>query len=163
MGEAVAELWWVPIVILACIGLTLAAKPFYLITRRDRLAIARRAFHWQRERLEAKLFMLAQERSGVNTPYWLSCDFDDDVTYVRNRSTGELSAFVSVSVVTEEVSSVCPEGQKRHAELSRNATAVFRYNGHHWDTDGLVIFNLTPSETVRFYRRDLIMVEQEGA
>ena len=44
---------------------------------------------------------------------------------------------------------------------SREATAVFRFDGRHWDTEGRAIFNLTPTEAIHFFERDLEMVGQE--
>jgi hypothetical protein len=45
----------------------------------------------------------------------------------------------------------------------RAATAVFRFDRDHWETDGRAIFNLTPTEAINFYHRDLEMVGREVA
>jgi len=143
-------------------GIAFLWRPLRLAIRRPRLAEARRDFHWQRERLETKFVLLAQGHVQPGTPYWDECEFDNAVAYVRNRSTGELSAFVAIVVPIEEIQKA-PAGLPEMAKTYRSATAVFRFNGRHWDTDGRAIFNLSPSETIRFYRRNLVMVDQEQA
>ncbi len=145
----------------------------------------RRDFHWQRERLEAKLVQLADEQvkneQGQNG---ISCsdrfDFDDDVAYVRNRYTGELSSLVTVTIRRQAESGPANPDPTSQAPLPRNrfasradtfslhgrlqvATAIFRHDGTRWETDGRIIFHLNPSETVRFYRHDLEMIEHEPA
>ena len=43
----------------------------------------------------------------------------------------------------------------------RSATAVFCFDGERWTTEGRAIFNLSPAETIRFYRHDLQIVNQQ--
>jgi hypothetical protein len=124
---------------------------------------ARRAFHWQREHLEAKFVQLAQcrgkpGRGKPDGPRWSDCRFDDDVAFVRNRYTGELSAFVAIDVSVERCGHALETVGNPQA-----ATAVFRFEGGRWETDGRAIFNLSPSETIRFYRRDLDIIEEDLA
>ena len=82
------------------------------------------------------------------------------MAYVRNRSTGELSAFVAVNIMLELPTGKQDDG---HDGAIREATAVFRFAHDRWETDGRAIFNLSPSETIRFYQHDLEMVGQELA
>lgn len=160
MGE---ESWIVAAAILAfLLGLYFVWRPLRLSMRRARFCEARRAFHWQRERLEAKFFVLAQENSRPGAPYWTDCRFDDDVAYVRNRLTGELSAFVAVAIAAEDLQ-VGQGDTPKIVQIHRTATAVFQFNGRHWDTDGRIIYDLSPSETLQAYRRDLEVVGQEPA
>ena len=42
-------------------------------------------------------------------------------------------------------------------------TAVFRFDRDHWETDGRAILNLSPSEAIRFFRKDLEKVGEEFA
>jgi hypothetical protein len=136
-------------------------RPIRLVLRETQFGDARRSFHRQRERLEAKFVWLAQTQAKPGAPRWLDCEFDDDVAYVRSRTTGELSALVAVTVTME--GSAAAGGETSEQEALRAATAVFRFNGNHWDTDGRAIVNLSPSEAIRFYQRDLKMVGQELA
>lgn len=152
--------------VVSLLGVMLAWRPARRAWRKPRLEDARRRFHWQREHLEAKFIQLAQSHTRRGGPCWTDCHFDDDVAYVRNRSTGELSAFVAVGVAGTDTAAhgdVFQDGSLDAVGNLRAATAVFRFDRDHWDTDGRAIFNLSPSETIRFYRHDLEMVDQESA
>ncbi|MGQ9575112.1 MAG: hypothetical protein ACUVUC_07325 [Thermoguttaceae bacterium] len=124
-----------------------------------RLAEARRAFHFQRERLEAKFLLLGMVPARPDVPAWVDCQFEDDVAYARNRTTGELTAFVAVTITVDEPGR--SSGGKDPAGNVREATAVFRFDRGHWDTDGKVIYNKSPAETIRFYHRDWELLGQE--
>ncbi len=127
-------------------------------------AKARKDFHMQRERLEVKFIQLASANARPNSPHWEDCDFGDDVAYVRSRSTGQLSAFVSVMVAIDGFASNSVDSGNAVRHM-RAGTAVFRldYDHGHWETDGRAILNLNPTEAIRFYRNDYEMVEQEAA
>jgi len=88
----------------------------------------------------------------------VDCDFDNDVAYVRNRVTGELAAFVAITIAIDDT-----ETTGRTAPSFRAGTAVFRLDRKHWDTEGLALLNLTPAEAIRFYQDDLEIVAQEVA
>ena len=109
-----------------------------------------------------KFVQLGSLPAKPDMPRWTDCDFDDDVAYARNRSSGELSAFVAVTLEL---------GQPIHHSTAsvdmtthfRSATAVFRFDRDRWETDGRAIFNLTPTEAIRFYHRELEMIAQEAS
>ncbi|MBN1909878.1 MAG: hypothetical protein JW818_09080 [Pirellulales bacterium] len=169
--------------ILAAVGIVLLAvsflawRPIRMAMRRPRIHEARQSFRWQRERLEAKFIQLGQRDRQPGMPRWIACEFDDEVAFVRNRHTGELSAFVGVSVILDPhdppadlpFSFESPDAElfdsaaARPGRLIREATAVFRLGRDHWDTDGRAIFNLTPSETIRFYHHDLEVLGENPA
>ncbi len=130
-------------------------------TRGPRFAQARREFHLQRERLEAKFVQLGIVTGKPDAPRWAGCDFDDDVAYARNRATGELTAFVGVTIEIDEADESC--GGKDAIGNLRAATAIFRFDRTHWETDGRALFNLTPIEAIRYFRRDLEPLGQEVA
>lgn len=146
------------------IGTTLATaalvwRPVQTTLREARFARARRDFHGQREHLEAKFVQLASARDKPNAPHWTDCDFDDDVSYVRNRGTGEISAFVAVSLWGDGADDPRPGiGGDLQA-----GTAVFRFDRDHWDTEGRAILNLSPVEVIQFYQNDFEVVGQELA
>jgi hypothetical protein len=115
--------------------------------RENQLARARKEFHQQRERLEAKFFTLAARSGKPRGLEWVRCDFEDDVIYARHRQSGELSAFVGVTIGFEAIEG----GGMEEVEAvgnARAATAVFRIENGAWATDGRALFNLTPSEAV---------------
>ena len=45
----------------------------------------------------------------------------------------------------------------------RAATAIFRVVDAQWSTDGRAVFNLNPTETVRYFHDDLELVGKEIA
>jgi hypothetical protein len=132
--------------------------PLRIVLRKARLTDARRNFHLQRERLEVKFIRLAAAHAKPGAPRWADCEFDNDVAYVRNRSTGELAAFVGVTIGLEDADDG-PLGSSM--ENLRNGTAVFRFDRDHWETDGVALLNLSPTEAIRFYRDNLEIVAQE--
>ena len=84
------------------------------------------------------------------------------MAYVRNRSTGELSAFVAVTVAMESLENAAHSASDLLSNLHAG-TAVFRFDRDHWVTDGRAILNLSPSEAIRFYQNDIEVVGQELA
>jgi hypothetical protein len=155
--------WWIPVAfaVIAVVAMVLW-RPCQAAAREARLAQARKEFHKQREWLEVKFISLAGSQHKPEAPRWSNCEFDDAVSYVRHRTTGELSAFVAVTVALEDVG----PGAASASELLGNlqaGTAVFRFDKGHWATDGRVILNLSPNEAIRFYQNDLEMVGQELA
>jgi len=151
---------------LVCVGVILvlctAWRPVRSALRENQFARLRKDFHHKRERLEAKFYDLASHSGKPRGLEWTNCDFDDDVVYARDRSSGQLSAFVGVTISFDAVEG----GGMEHVEAVGNlraATAVFRVEHGHWATDGRAIFNLNPSEAVRYFQRNLEMVGQETA
>jgi hypothetical protein len=159
--------WWIPV---ACATLAVVVfllwRPCQAAAQEARLAQARKEFHKQREWLEVKFISLAGSQAGPHgkgdAPRWSSCEFDDAVSYVRHRTTGELSAFVEVTVALEGIGHATTSATDLMSNLQAG-TAVFRFEKNRWVTDGRVILNLSPSEAIRFYQDDLEMVGQEMA
>lgn len=155
--------WWIPI---AAIGLTAVLaylwRPRRTAVRAARLSEAKRRFHIQRERLEAKFVQLASAHTAPDAPRWSDCNFADDVAYVRDRMTGELSAFVAVTIATEDGEHPVEESSSAVGNLQAG-TAIFRLDHDHWETDGRAILNLSPSEAVYHYRNDIEIVGEELA
>lgn len=123
---------------------------------------ARRDFHQCREWLEAKFFELAAGSGKPRGLRWTDCDFEDDVTYARDRRSGELCAFVAVTIAFDAVEGGLMEGVEAVGNL-RAASAVFRLERGRWQTDGRAIFNLSPSEAIAYYQDNLVMVGHEAA
>jgi hypothetical protein len=153
--------WWLPIA--AIVLLTVVAylwRPRRKAVRSARLTDAKRRFHVQRERLEAKFVQLAAAHAAPDAPRWTDCNFADDVAYVRDRTTGELSAFVAVTMASEDVDHSPQETADTNLQAG---TAIFRLDHDHWVTDGRAILNLSPSEAVYHYRNDIEIVGEELA
>ena len=141
------------------IGLLIAAlwRPLRKRKLEMQLARARQDFHRYRERLEAKFFTLAAQSGKPRGLEWTGCDFEDEVIYARDRRTGELSAFVAVTISFEALAGGDMEGVEAVRNL-RAATAVFRVDKSHWITEGRAIFNLNPTEAVRYFQDNLELV-----
>ena len=157
--------WWVvPVVAsLVLLGIALVAwRPIRARLRESELARVRREFHRQREHLEARFFRLASDSGKPRGLEWVRCDFDDDVTYARHRQSGELSAFVSVTIGFEAIEGGGMEDVEAVGNL-RAATAVFRVERGHWATDGRALFNLNPAEAIAYYQDNLELVGKELA
>lgn len=122
------------------------------------LAAARDAFHRQREWLEARFLTLASQSGKPRGLEWSSCDFDDPVAFARDRSSGELRGLVAVTIRFEAIAG----GGMEHVEAVGNlraATAVFTYRDGAWTTAGRALFNLNPTEAIRFYHNELQSAE----
>lgn len=154
--------WWLSIAaILAALGVALRRirrKP----TAGTPLIQAKQRFHAQRERLEAKFIQLAAAHANPDAPQWADCMFDDDVSYVRSRTTGELSAFVAVTISSDDLDAAVRGAADAVGNLQAG-TAVFRFDFDHWVTDGRAILNLSPSEAVQHFQNDLEVVAEEFA
>ena len=155
---------WIAVLAGACaatgVVAVLVVRPVRAAMRASRYERARRDFHRCRERLEAKFFQLAGESGKPRGLRWTGCDFDDDVCYARDRRSGELRAFVAVTIAFEAIEG----GGMEHVEAVGNlraATAEFRLIDGRWQTEGRAIFNLTPAEAIDYYRENLELVGQE--
>lgn len=157
---------WIAIAAGACalLGLVFFVvwRPVRARLREVRYQRARKEFHQQRERLEARFFQLAAGSGKPRGLRWTSCDFDDDVAYARDRQTHELCALVAVTIGFEAVEGGGMEDVEAVGNL-RAATAVFRREAARWQTDGRAIFNLNPAEAIKYYQENLEIVGQEVA
>ena len=153
--------WWA-LSALVALAVVVAWMWFALrhVMPQSRVAEARRAFHRQRERLEAKFVQIGSIRAKPNAPRWADCDFEDDVTFAKNRATGELTALVGVTIEIGDLADWGGQASEATGHV-RAATAVFRFDRDRWETDGRAIFNLTPAEALRRYQRDLEVVGLE--
>ena len=124
------------------------------------MARARREFHLHREHLEARFIKLASSSGKPRGLDWVRCEFDDGVIYARDRQSGELSAFVAIVIGFEAIEGGGMEAVEAVGNL-RAATAVFRIHQGHWSTEGRAIFNLNPTEAVRYFQKNLEMVGHE--
>ncbi len=80
-----------------------AWRPYWGLRQEKMLIRARREFHLRREGLEAHFVQRAANSGKPRGLRWVDCDFDDDVTYARDRHSGRLSAFVATTISFEAV------------------------------------------------------------
>jgi hypothetical protein len=126
--------------------------------RRQSIERARKLFHLQRERIEHKLFMLAARSGKPRGLEWVECDFEDEVSFARDRHTGRLRALVAVTIRFRAIDGGGMEDNPNVGNL-RAASAVFLLDGDDWSTDGRVVFNVNPAEAIQLYREELELVE----
>jgi hypothetical protein len=153
---------WIAAGVVFVAGIVLGAvlaKKKSLGGRRRQLAEAKLQFHRMREQLEAKFLQRAALTGKPRGLRWADCEFENDVTYARDRKTRELRAFVAVSIKFEAI----PGGGMEEVEAVNNAkyaTAVFYYDPRQlWTPDPQPIFNLNPTEAVRRFEATLEPVE----
>jgi hypothetical protein len=145
------------------VAVYLVWRPYRILRQEKALGRARREFHLRREQLEAKFVERAGESGKPRGLRWVDCDFDNDVTYARDRRSGQLSAFVAMTISFEAIEGGGMEEVEAVGNL-RAATAVFSFDEkRQWYTEGRAIFNLNPAEAIQYYQANLELVAQEAA
>lgn len=123
--------------------------------RARELAEAQLQFHRMREQLEAKFVDRASHSGKPRGLRWADCEFENEVTYARDRSTGQLSAFVAITIKFEAIEGGGME-EVEAVDNAKAATAVFHFDPKtRWTTEGRSIFNLNPEEAVRHFQSTL--------
>src|SRR5438309_7259646 len=101
-----ALFFWILLAAVVVVGGISAAviwRPIRSARRERNLARARREFHRQREQLEARFLTRASACGKPRGLRWSDCNFEDDVTYARDRRNRRLSAFVAVTIRFEAI------------------------------------------------------------
>lgn len=117
-----------------------------------RVERAKEMFRLQRERLMAAFVQAAGNSGKPRGLLWKDCRFEDTVTYVRERATGQIAALVGVTIAFEAVPGGDMEGLPAVGNL-RHGSAVFFYHAGHWGTVGKAVFNLNPDEAIEHFHR----------
>ena len=121
---------------------------------RHDLKKCRELFHRRREWLEADFITAASKSGKPRGLAWRDCEFDDEVTFARDRSNGQLRALVATTISFTAIEGGGMEEVEAVGNL-RCATAVFHFVDNEWSTDGRVIFNLDPAETINHFQHEL--------
>ena len=119
---------------------------------------ARRMFALRREWLEAEFLSLASKSGKPRGLAWVNCVFENHETLARDRKTGELKAFVGVTISFDAIEG----GGMEHVEAVGNlraATAVFSYLNDRWTTDGVALFNVNPTEAIKRFEHEVELVD----
>ncbi len=132
------------------IVVVLGWRPFSAALREIRTERARELFHLQRERLEAKFFDLASRADKPRGLRWVDADWEDAVSLVRERRSGDMVALVGITVSFEAVPGGGMEDNPNVSNL-RDATAVFNYVSGQWMTEGRALFNMSPDVAIDRY------------
>jgi hypothetical protein len=133
----------VGVLAVVCVSAVPAAKRW----RSKESATSIRLFRLQRERLEAKFVQLAKSIGKPRGLRWIDCDWQDDVTFARERQTGLLTAFASINVRFEAIEGGDMEDVAAVGTV-RDAVAVFHFQRGTWGTGGKALFNMNPREAI---------------
>ena len=152
--------WILAIVVgvLAAGGAFVAWKRWGIRRAETEIQRARQLFHRRREWLEARFLTLAAQTGKPRGLAWVDCDFQDEVAFARDRTTGELRALVGVTIRFKAIEGGDMEDNPNVHNL-RAATAVFRMDRLTWATDGRAIFNLNPAEAIQHFQHELETVD----
>jgi hypothetical protein len=145
--------------ILVAVAVVLVNLPRWRHARRAAdLAQARREFRLRREWLEAEFVSLATELVEPEGIEPIDFEFHNDYAMARNRYNGELQALVAVTI---EFAATDMQGLVEIEQRGRvrTATAVFRRDPFEWTTDGCVVLNLNPEETLKYYGNQLESID----
>lgn len=156
--------WWIfaaGCIALLATGGILVWRPARAAMRAKELAKAKLEFRRQRERLEARFVQIAGSSGKPRGLAWTNCDFDNAVTYARDRRSGQLSAFVAVTISFEAIEGGGMEDVAAVSNL-RAATAVFHYVRNAWATEGRAVFNLNPAEAIDHFRGQLERLDHQA-
>ena len=126
--------------------------------RRTSVERARKLFHLQRERLEFRFYQLAAQGYRPRGLDLVDCDFEDEVSFARDRHNGRLRAYVGVTIRFRAIEGGGMEDNPNVDNL-KAGSAEFRLDGSDWGTDGKVHFNVNPVEAIKRYRQELELVE----
>lgn len=126
--------------------------------RHPNIERARKTFHLRREWLEARFFTLAAQSGTPRGLEWVDCEFDDGVSFARNRQSGCLQALVAVTIRFRAIAGGPLEHEPNVANL-RAATAVFTLAEDQWHTDGKAQFNLNPGQVIQRRQEEWERVE----
>ncbi len=156
-----SESWWVFATVVAILGITgLSLWPLVHSRLRSKFfARAKQRFFRRREWLEARFLTLAEQSGKPRGLRWANCEFDNPVSFARDRTSGHLRALVGVTIQFEAVVGGGMEDVEAVSNL-RAATAVFRLDGPEWETDGRAYFNLSPAQTIEHYHQELETVDE---
>jgi hypothetical protein len=144
--------WLIPFLVLLAAGAAIVfGSRLRTFGRAVNAARARELFKLQRERLEAQFLRAAGATGKPRGLRWVDCEWEDEVTFVRERQTGQFAALVAVTIQFEAIPGGDMEGLPAVGNL-RNASAVFFFQGGHWQTVGKAVFNMNPDEAVLHFQ-----------
>ncbi|MFO0819237.1 MAG: hypothetical protein U1A77_14920 [Pirellulales bacterium] len=136
-------------------GLPAAGFPtFGAADRRLGLEAIRAEFFQRREWLEARFLTLAGSSGKPRGLAWIDCEFESQVTWARDRETGDPRALVAVTIRFEAIAGGGMEHNPNVGNL-RAATAVFQWTNGQWQTVGRAIFNLSPTQAIQHFQHEL--------
>jgi hypothetical protein len=132
------------------LSIAIGWRPVSAVLREIRTERARELFRMQRERLEARFFDLAAKSGKPRGLRWVDADWQDAVSFVRDRRSGQIAALVGITVSFEAIPGGGMEENPNVSNL-RDATALFNYVRGRWITEGRALFNMSPDGAIDRY------------
>lgn len=97
--------------------------------------------------LRIEFFRVASDSGKPRGLRWSRCEWPGTVRFACERHSGLLTAFAAVVVRFEAIEG----GEMEDVEavpLPRDATGVFHFRSNRWETEGRVLFNMTPDDVI---------------
>ena len=139
------------LVVIVIVAAVLVGRGLRTFGRQVNAVRARELFKLQRERLEAQFLGAAAKTGKPRGLRWVDCQWEDGVAFVRERQSGQFAALIGVTIQFEAIPGSDMEGLPAVGNL-RNASAVFFFQGGHWQTVGKAVFNMNPDEAVQHFQ-----------
>jgi len=141
---------------MTAIGAATLWRPVMRFWHHLRFEKARALFHRERERLEARLVKQITVPVVTGEMEWLDCEFEDQVTFLRNRQSGEFVALVAILLGPQT-----PWVAGSDDESGGRGVAIFRFHRKHWVADPKVHMNLTPDDMVQEFGGTMELFRRE--
>lgn len=139
--------WGLGFLGLTLLGFLFAAIPLAAMWQRREARRAIQLFHQRREMLEAKFFDMAQSLGKPRGLKWIDCEWFDNVTFGRDKTSGLLTAFVGVNIRFEAIEGGDMEDVAAVSTV-RDAAALFHFHQGSWGTGGKALFNMNPQDAL---------------
>lgn len=141
-------LWGILAVATPLCAVAFTAIPLATWWKRREARLAIELFRKQREMLEAKFFDMARSVGKPRGLIWVDCEWFDNVTFARDKTSGLLTAFVGVNIRFEAVEGGDMEDVAAVSNI-RDAVAVFHFHHGSWGTGGKALFNMNPQDALQ--------------
>lgn len=144
-----------PLIVLA---VAVAGAAWWLAPRIRRFfqdVVAERAhelFLLQEEWLEARFVALTRSMLANGEEEIVDSEFDPPALFARDRTTGQLVAFLDVTVRFGSEPTAAPDAPVPGS--SRQGTAVFHYRHGQWGTNGRILFDMTALDALVHFAHD---------
>lgn len=146
--------WMYIVAALAAIGGAVAWRQGRIASRNAARRRAMPAFDQRRGEL-AKLFLDVAAASGKPRGLrWKAIELTGQPLFATDVASNALYALIGATISFEAIEGGAMEDVEAVGNL-RSATAVFVFRGGKWTTDGRVIFNLEPGESLERFEGSL--------
>jgi len=147
MENTITYFWYSLLTVGCVVFFVLTIRKLQTLYRVRNLENAKKLFRFQREQLEAKFFDMAATLGKPRGLRWVHCEWQNDVSFARNKQSGLLTAFVSISIRFEAIEGSDMEDVEA-VGLLREAAAVFHFKRDRWGTGGRAMFNMDSESAV---------------